>query len=48
MKSIRKPGVYSGIMPLAEHREWLARAAQLGRLEDLAQRLSNLEKQSKR
>jgi UDP-3-O-[3-hydroxymyristoyl] glucosamine N-acyltransferase len=48
MKSIRKPGVYSGIMPLAEHREWLNRAAQLGRLDELAQRLANLEKLSKR
>lgn len=48
MKSIRKPGVYSGIMPLSEHREWLTRAAQLGRLDELAQRLANLEKQGKR
>lgn len=47
-KSIHKPGVYTGIMPLAEHRNWLTRAAHLNRLDELAQRLADLEKQSKR
>jgi UDP-3-O-[3-hydroxymyristoyl] glucosamine N-acyltransferase len=45
-KSIRKPGVYSGIMPLAEHRAWLANAAQWGRLSEFAERLARLEKQT--
>lgn len=44
MKSISKPGKYTALYPLQEHDRWLHSAAQIRRLEQLAERVESLEK----
>ncbi|OGT18666.1 MAG: UDP-3-O-(3-hydroxymyristoyl)glucosamine N-acyltransferase [Gammaproteobacteria bacterium RBG_16_57_12] len=44
-KSINKPGVYSSSLQAEDHLKWKKKLARLGRLEDIAERLSALEKQ---
>lgn len=43
-KSLRKPGQYTSIFPLAPHDEWLQNAAQIRRLAKLSERVAELEK----
>ncbi|HSC80964.1 MAG TPA: UDP-3-O-(3-hydroxymyristoyl)glucosamine N-acyltransferase [Chitinolyticbacter sp.] len=43
-KTIRQPGVYSGSYPMQGHGEWLKNAAQLRHLDELANRVKQLEK----
>jgi len=43
-KSIKRPGTYTGIFPIAENREWARTAAQLRRLDELAERVRELER----
>lgn len=45
-KSLRQPGQYTNIFPLEPHDEWLQNAAQIKRLAKLAERVSELEKNS--
>ena len=47
-KSIDRPGTYTGAYAFEPHRDWLKNAAQLRHLAELAQRVRELEKQSKR
>lgn len=47
-KSINRAGTYTGAYAFEPHREWLRNAAQLRHLADLAQRVRELEKKSKR
>ncbi len=42
--SIHKPGVYSGLYPLDEHKEWSKNAAALKKLAALRERIRELEK----
>jgi UDP-3-O-[3-hydroxymyristoyl] glucosamine N-acyltransferase len=42
-KSLGKPGQYTGAYPVQEHEQWLHNAAQLRRLDALAQRVRDLE-----
>lgn len=44
-KTIHQPGVYSGSYPMQEHGDWLKNAAQLRHLNELVQRVKQLEKQ---
>lgn len=44
-KSIREPGHYTAVYPLATHREWTHNAAQLRQLDRLYQRVKTLEAQ---
>lgn len=44
-KSIRKPGTYSGIYPFSEKEEWLKNAAQVRRLNEMMDRIKDLEKE---
>ena len=43
-KSLRKPGQYTSIFPLEAHENWLKNAAQIKRLAQLSERISELEK----
>ena len=43
-KSIPRPGTYTGIFPIAENKEWARTAAQLRRLDELAERVRELER----
>jgi UDP-3-O-[3-hydroxymyristoyl] glucosamine N-acyltransferase len=43
-RSIREPGTYTGIFPMAEHRDWKRNGAVLRNLADLAERVRELEK----
>ena len=43
-KSIKRPGTYTGIFPIAENKEWARTAAHLRRLDDLAERVRELER----
>jgi UDP-3-O-[3-hydroxymyristoyl] glucosamine N-acyltransferase len=47
-RSIRKPGVYSGLFPADEHRSWARNAAVVRHLAALVKRVRALEKGSKR
>ena len=47
-KSIERPGTYTGAYAFEPHRDWLRNAAQLRHLAELAQRVRELEKKSKR
>jgi UDP-3-O-[3-hydroxymyristoyl] glucosamine N-acyltransferase len=47
-KSIDRPGTYTGAYAFEPHRDWLRNAAQLRHLAELAQRVRELEKKSKR
>jgi UDP-3-O-[3-hydroxymyristoyl] glucosamine N-acyltransferase len=42
-KSIVEPGTYTGAMPFEPHREWARNAARLRHLEDMADRIRELE-----
>ncbi|WP_148715642.1 UDP-3-O-(3-hydroxymyristoyl)glucosamine N-acyltransferase [Chitinolyticbacter meiyuanensis] len=44
-KTIRQPGAYSGSYPMQGHGDWLKNAAQLRHLDELADRVKQLEKQ---
>lgn len=44
-KSIGKPGTYTSAMPFSEHRSWLKNAAHLRHLDDMAEKIRQLEKQ---
>lgn len=46
-KSITAPGVYSSGTPFAESQQWKKNAVRFSQLDDLAKRLSSLEKQKK-
>jgi UDP-3-O-[3-hydroxymyristoyl] glucosamine N-acyltransferase len=43
-KSITRPGTYTGGLPHMRHEEWLEKAAQFRRLDDIVARLQKLEK----
>jgi UDP-3-O-[3-hydroxymyristoyl] glucosamine N-acyltransferase len=43
-KSIKEPGTYTGIFPIAENKEWARTAAQLRKLDELARKVRDLEK----
>ena len=43
MKSLEEPGTYTGVYPFSTHRRWLKNAAHLRQLDDLVQRVRNLE-----
>ena len=47
-KSIDRPGTYTGAYAFEPHRDWLRNAAQLRHLAELARRVRELEKKSKR
>ncbi len=42
-KSIRQPGVYTGQYPFQKHEDWLHNAAHLRRLDELSQKIKQLE-----
>jgi len=44
-KSISKPGVYTGVFPLGEHRDWERNAATLRQLHRLRERIQLLERE---
>ena len=44
MRSIRKPGVYTGIFPIDENASWEKNAATLRQLHSMRDRLRALEK----
>jgi UDP-3-O-[3-hydroxymyristoyl] glucosamine N-acyltransferase len=43
MKSLAQPGTYTGVYPFSTHQRWLKNAAQLRQLDQLAQRVRELE-----
>jgi len=43
MKSLDQPGTYTGVYPFSSHRRWLKTAAHVRQLDQLAQRLRDLE-----
>jgi len=43
MKSLAQPGTYTGVYPFSTHQRWLKNAAQLRNLDDLAERVRELE-----
>ena len=43
MKSLEKPGTYTGVYPFSSHQRWLRNAAHLRQLDDLAKRVRELE-----
>jgi len=45
MKSLDQPGTYTGVYPFSTHQRWLKNAAQLRRLDELAHRVRELERQ---
>jgi UDP-3-O-[3-hydroxymyristoyl] glucosamine N-acyltransferase len=47
MKSILKPGVYTSVLPIDTHEDWLRNASHIRRLSKLADRVSELEKKLK-
>jgi UDP-3-O-[3-hydroxymyristoyl] glucosamine N-acyltransferase len=44
-KDIREPGVYTSVQPFLKHEDWLRNAVHLRRLDDMAKRIKQLEKQ---
>ena len=44
MKSLEQPGTYTGVYPFSTHQRWLKNAAQLRQLDELAQRVRELER----
>lgn len=44
-RSVSKTGTYTALMPFQTHDEWLKTAAGIRRLDDMAQRLKQLEKE---
>ena len=43
-KSLKTPGVYTGVYPMETHAEWLHNASQIRRLAQLSKRIAELEK----
>ncbi len=43
MKSLDQPGTYTGVYPFSTHQRWLRNAAHLRQLDDLAQRVREIE-----
>ena len=43
MKSIDEPGTYTGVYPFSSHQRWLRNAVHLRQLDDLVQRIRDLE-----
>jgi UDP-3-O-[3-hydroxymyristoyl] glucosamine N-acyltransferase len=43
MKSLAQPGTYTGVYPFSTHQRWLKNAAQLRNLDELAERVRELE-----
>ena len=43
MKSLAQPGTYTGVYPFSTHQRWLKNAAQLRNLDELAERVRDLE-----
>jgi UDP-3-O-[3-hydroxymyristoyl] glucosamine N-acyltransferase len=43
MKSLDRPGTYTGVYPFSSHRRWLKTAAHVRQLDHLAQRVRELE-----
>ena len=43
MKSLDQPGTYTGVYPFSTHQRWLKNAAHLRQLDDLAQRVREIE-----
>jgi UDP-3-O-[3-hydroxymyristoyl] glucosamine N-acyltransferase len=43
MKSLDKPGTYTGVYPFSSHQRWLRNAVHLRQLDDLAKRVRELE-----
>lgn len=43
-KNLTEPGVYTGVFPMTEHREWQRIGAHMRHLDDLAKRVRELEK----
>ena len=43
MKSLAQPGTYTGVYPFSTHQRWLKNAAQLRNLDELADRVRELE-----
>ncbi|MEK7231225.1 MAG: UDP-3-O-(3-hydroxymyristoyl)glucosamine N-acyltransferase [Pseudomonadota bacterium] len=43
MKSLEKPGTYTGVYPFSSHQRWLKNAAHLRQLDELAKRVRELE-----
>ncbi|MDB5810373.1 MAG: UDP-3-O-(3-hydroxymyristoyl) glucosamine N-acyltransferase, LpxD [Betaproteobacteria bacterium] len=46
MKSLAQPGTYTGVYPFSTHQRWLKNAAQLRNLDELAERVRQLEARS--
>lgn len=44
-KDIREPGVYTSVQPFLKHEDWLRNAVHLRRLDDMAKRIKQVEKQ---
>jgi len=44
LKSIKKPGVYTGNLPLQMHADWVTNFSHLRHLDALAKRVRELEK----
>jgi UDP-3-O-[3-hydroxymyristoyl] glucosamine N-acyltransferase len=43
MKSLDRPGTYTGVFPFSDHQRWLKNAAYLRQLDDLVKRIRELE-----
>jgi UDP-3-O-[3-hydroxymyristoyl] glucosamine N-acyltransferase len=43
MKSLNKPGTYTGVYPFATHERWLKNAAHVRQLSELVKRVRELE-----
>jgi len=43
MKSLHQPGIYTGVFPAALHQNWLKNASHLRRLDELADKIRDLE-----
>jgi UDP-3-O-[3-hydroxymyristoyl] glucosamine N-acyltransferase len=48
MKSIDKPGVYTGIYPVSAHQRWRKNAVHLRRLDELAARIDTIENEARK
>jgi len=48
MKSLDQPGTYTGVYPFSSHRRWLKTAAYLRQLDQLAERIRELEGKSEK
>ena len=48
MKSLNEPGTYTGVYPFSSHQRWLRNAAQLRQLDQLAERVRELEAKTRK